>query len=1143
MPRVFDNIELHLNQALQETLAAVPKAYRADFCVGYFNLRGWQLLDEYFEDWKGGEGGCCRVLVGMQSLPQDELKAGMSLAGEPEQMDNGIASRLRRKMAEEFRTQLTVGAPSARDEAGLRRLSAQLKAHKVVVKLHLRHQLHAKLYLLYRHDNAGAPRIGYLGSSNLTMAGLKKQGELNIEVNDYDTAIKLENWFNARWTDRFSLDISEELAQIIDTSWAREELIPPYHIYLKMAYHLSHEARAGLSEYSIPRDFGDNLLDFQVAAVKIAAHHLNKRGGVLIGDVVGLGKTMMATALARIFQDDYGMETLIICPKNLVSMWEDYVANYRMLAKVLPSSLTIKELPNLRRYKLVLIDESHNLRNREGKRFKAIQDYIDRNDSKCVLLTATPYNKTFLDLSAQLRLFIEEDKDLGIRPEKLLSEMGELEFSRQHQSPLRSLAAFEKSEYIDDWRDLMRLYLVRRTRSFIMQNYSTRDPENGRYFLTFANGTKTYFPQRLPRTLKFRINDADPNDPYARLYTDEVVNAINSLRLPRYGLGNYINTRPNPKATETEKRQLENLGRAGQRLMGFCRTNLFKRLESGGPAFIQSLERHILRNFIFLHALENGLEIPLGTQEAELLDLRVSDVDADSVLPGLSADEEAEEGAASTEQPTEVEIDTATATTTTEALYRQKAAQVYQLYKTAYKKRFKWLRANLFLAQLKKDLLADAQTLLEISKRCGEWDSNRDTKLQELLKLLNTTHANRKVLIFSQFADTVNYLTAELKQRGIKALAGVTGSTDTPTELAWRFSPVSNGKRAQVPADKELRVLVSTDVLSEGQNLQDAAVVVNYDLPWAIIRLIQRAGRVDRIGQKAEEILCYTFLPAEGVERIIRLRSRILQRLKENAEVVGTDETFFDDDANTQSIVNLYNEQAGILDGEPEGEVDLASYAYQIWKNAIDNDTSLKNKIAALPEVVYSTRQYIGTSFEPQGVLVYVRTAEGNDALAWFDREGKAVTQSQLAILKAAECAPNTPAIPRYSEHHQLVEDCVKQVGREEKLTGGQLGRPGGARFRIYERLKNYSDKIFGTLFEHTDEFQTLLKAIDQIYRYPLRGSAIDTLNRQLRSGIDQDTLANLVSTLYREDRLCIVHEDDQQQEPKIICSLGLWEG
>src|SRR6185312_3585921 len=123
-----------------------------------------------------------------------------------------------------------------------------------------------------------------------------------------------------------------------------------------------------------------------------------------------------------------------------------------------------------------------------------------------------------------------------------------------------------------------------------------------------------------------------------------------------------------------------------------------------------------------------------------------------------------------------------------------------------------------------------------------------------------------------------------------------------------RFSPNSNNKRDKIRRQDELRILVATDVLSEGQNLQDAAIIVNYDLPWAIIRLIQRAGRVDRIGQRAEQILCYSFLPADGVEQLIRLRERIRQRLQENAEVVGTDEAFFEDEeANT--IRNLYTEQ------------------------------------------------------------------------------------------------------------------------------------------------------------------------------------------------------------------------------------------
>jgi Helicase conserved C-terminal domain len=150
--------------------------------------------------------------------------------------------------------------------------------------------------------------------------------------------------------------------------------------------------------------------------------------------------------------------------------------------------------------------------------------------------------------------------------------------------------------------------------------------------------------------------------------------------------------------------------------------------------------------------------------------------------------------------------------------------------------------------------------------------------------------------------------------------------------------------------------LIATDVLGEGQNLQDAHITVNYDLPWAIIRLFQRAGRVDRIGQKSDKILCYSFLPADGVERLLRLRARVRQRLRENAEVVGTDEAFFEDELDAQTLLNLYNEKAGILDGDADTEVDLASYAYQIWKNAIDGDPILQQIIPGLPSVIYSTR-------------------------------------------------------------------------------------------------------------------------------------------------------------------------------------------
>src|ERR1039458_8691132 len=479
MPRVFDNIDQSFLPALKQTL---DLADRADFCIGYFNLRGWKQLDHCIEDWSGAPDRCARLLVGMQRPPQEELRLAMSLVDQEGQLDNQTVLKLKKKLAADFREQLTIGAPNNEDEAGLQRLPRQIRKKQVVVKLFLRHSLHAKLYLLFRPDPIN-PIVGYLGSSNLTFAGLVKQGELNVDVLDGDACNKLVRWFEDRWSDLWCIDISDELAAIIDESWAREQLIPPYHIYVKIAYHLSQEARAGLSEFQIPRDFGNKLLDFQTAAVKIAAHHLNKRGGVLIGDVVGLGKTLMATALARIFEDDHGLETLIICPKNLVSMWEDYRDQFRLRARVLSVGLVARELPNLRRYRLLILDESQNLRNREGKRYRVIQDYIHANDSKCILLSATPYNKTYLDLSNQLRLFVPEDADLGVRPERLLREIGETEFIRRHQASVRSLPAFEKSPFADDWRELMRLYLVRRTRSFIQQNYAHTDVDNGRKYL------------------------------------------------------------------------------------------------------------------------------------------------------------------------------------------------------------------------------------------------------------------------------------------------------------------------------------------------------------------------------------------------------------------------------------------------------------------------------------------------------------------------------------------------------------------------------------------------------------------------------------------------------------------------------------
>jgi superfamily II DNA or RNA helicase len=1132
MSSIYDNIEQPI---LPELQAYLKQAYRADFCVGYFNLRGWRQLDADIEKFEGEDGQACRLLVGMYRLPKEELRQALAIGVEPERIDQGQAIRLQTLMAQEFRQQLTYGAPSAADEEGLQRLRSQLLAHKLQVKLFLRHPLHAKLYLIYRRDRA-TPIISYVGSSNLTLSGLRSQGELNVEVVDRDDTQKLEQWFEERWDDRFCLDISEQLAEIIDESWAGRSL-KPYFVYLKMAYHLSQEARDGLSQYRAPASFG--LLPFQEAAVQIAAHHVSKRNGVIIGDVVGLGKTLVGTAIAHLCEEDYGTSTLIICPKNLGKMWQGYIDRYGLRGKVVPISRVIQELPNVpARFRLVLIDESHNLRNKDGKRYQAIKDYIEQSGSRCILLTATPYNKTYLDLSAQLQLFLRPDADLGIKPEAYIRNIGgEMQFRRRHStSPVRSLLAFEQSPEPEDWQQLMSRYMVRRTRSFIKNTYARQDGE--RYYLEFADGRRSYFPIRRPQTVRFTIGELQ-SDPYARLYADRVVDVINALNLPRYGLGLYIAPLPSPIASAEEEQLLANLSHAGQRLMGFCRTNLFKRLESSGAAFIQSLERHILRNYVYLHAIAHALPLPIGTQDAALLDEVGNDEDEDSLL---SQDWESSEDV--TEAVDEEDIDP-------QQNFAQRAAEIYRLYRDQYPRRFKWIRANLFRPELRQNLQQDATALIGILQLAGNWNPLEDGKLVALVELLQQQHPTDKVLIFTQFADTARYLVTALQAQGVTQIGLATGQSADPTALAWRFSPISNEK--PIPEAEQLRVLVATDVLSEGQNLQDCAIILNYDLPWAIIRLIQRAGRVDRIGQQAEEILCYSFLPAEGVERLINLRGRLRDRLSENQEVVGTDEAFFEDEQARETLFNLYNERSGVLDEVEEGDVDLTSEALQIWQSAIDANPALKGIIEKLPDVVYSTREHeptgsvrdSGTESTPEGVLLYLRTDGGTDALAWIDKDGNSVTQSQMRILRMARCSIDTPPLPRHPQHHELVTSGAKLITEQSKTVAGTLGNKRSAAARTYDRLMAYTQEVREStpLLAMGTEWENLERAIEEINQHPMKQNAIARLNREFKAGISDEQLARLVTFLREHDALCVINPEERRDGAQIICSMGLFRG
>ena len=1121
MPNIYDNLEKVLLNALRDVLG---NAVRADFCVGYFNLRGWNNLADLIDHFEGDDTSCCRVLVGMQRLPEEDMRVAQSALSDNVILDGPTRARLVAQAAQSFKEQIEFGVPNAAAEKTLRQLATQLRAKKVRVKLYLGQPLHAKLYLIQRPDNI-TPLVSYLGSSNLTFSGLSHQGELNVDVVEQDAAQKLQTWFDKQWKDANAYDISEQLAELIETSWAREELLSPYHVYLKMAHHLSEEARRGEREFRLPSQFQGLLMDFQSAAVSLVAHYLHWYGGVLLGDVVGLGKTLMATAVAKIFQEDDNSDTLIICPPKLTEMWEWHVQRYGLTARVLSLGKVTDVLPELMRYRLVIIDESHNVRNREGKRYRAIQEYIERCEPRVLLLTATPYNKQFTDLSNQLRLFVDEDMDLRVRPEKFFQEwraqgFSEQDFRARFQVSTRSLRAFEQSVFAEDWRDLMRLYLVRRTRQFIMRNYAHYDAERERYYVTIQ-GQPTYFPKRQAVTLQFPLDEDNPDDQYARLFSERVVDVIEDLLLPRYGLSNYLVPGAERNASKEERRILENLNRAGRRLIGFSRTNLFKRLESSGHSFLLSIDRHILRNMITLHALENGLPIPIGTQDAALLDTQITDADVDFI-----ADDETDASDPSTE-PSPFQADSLNE-------YRARAAQVYANYRNNFRNRFGWLDARFFTRNLQQDLLQDAEALLTVLNSSGQWQPDLDTKLDTLYELLTETRPQDKVLIFTQFSDTALYLAEQLGLRGVTDLAVAVGDSDTVT-LARRFSPSKNGSLRQ--GEQELRILISTDVLAEGQNLQDAHIMVNFDLPWAIIRLIQRSGRIDRIGQQSDTIQICSFLPAEGVEQIILLRTRLSLRLEQNREVIGSDETFFGEEA-ANRLRDLYTERSGVLDDDQDEDVDLASIALQVWNSASEADqrTALK-----LPGVVSATRRLPKDVEESNpGVIAYLRFPDRSDALVQVDQDGNLISQSLTTVFRSAACASDTKALPRAENHYELVEKAVQSALQEQSLLGGHLGSLRSTRRKVYERLKRYRENVRSQYpLLAAQMLKDLEPALNLLFNYPLTEAASNALKRQLRLGITDETLAEMLVQWHQEEHLCVI-EDVKSQDPQIVCALGL---
>ena len=682
--------------------------------------------------------------------------------------------------------------------------------------------------------------------------------------------------FETLWNDKEKMqDVTEMIISNISTAYNENS---PEFIYFMTLYNVFSEFLDDISEDVLPNEatgfkqskVWNKLYDFQRDAVLAIINKLERYNGCILADSVGLGKTFTALAVIK-YYENRNKTVLVLCPKKLAENWNTYKDNYvnnpiasdRLNYDVLfhtdlsrnggvSNGLDLERL-NWGNYDLVVIDESHNFRNGVGthantqeNRYVKLMDRVirDGGKTKVLMLSATPVNNRFSDLKNQLALAYEGDSEYI--NEQLDTKKTIEEIFRQAQKAFNAWSKLEPEERTTDallrtldfdFFEVLDSVTIARSRRHIEKYYNTE--EIGK------------FPERLkPISKRPSLTTLNNAINYNQIYEQ-----LMQLTLCIYTPSNYIFPSKISKYVDMTHNKGNNLTQRGreqgiQRLMSI---NLLKRLESSVYSFNLTLSR--IRDLIqgtidAITRFEQCGEADLDMYEANENDFDIEDGNTDFFTVGKK-----------------VKIDL----------------------------------ADMDYVTWKAELQQDADTLELLTLMVADITPEYDLKLQTLLRLLDDkmknpiNEGNKKVLIFSAFSDTAEYLydqvSAYMKENYGLDTAVITGAIDGKTTVKGLkaslnnvltcFSPISKGRDILMPGStKEIDVLIATDCISEGQNLQDCDYLVNYDIHWNPVRIIQRFGRVDRIGSRNQYIQLVNFWPDMTLDDYINLKSRVETRMK-----------------------------------------------------------------------------------------------------------------------------------------------------------------------------------------------------------------------------------------------------------------------
>ncbi len=941
-----------------------------------------------------------------------------------------------------------------------------IEEKRLKVRIYTKGRLHAKAYIFnyaLLPDMFGKPAIeryekgiAVVGSSNFTLSGVSHNTELNVVVAGNDNHAALSQWFDDLWNESEDFDLA--LMQEIKRSWAVAQ-VSPYDIYLKTLYMLVKDRLEGAAEPLLDDEIILRLADFQKVAVKQAVQIIRDYGGAFVADVVGLGKSYIGAAIVKHFERVERVRPLIICPKPLVEMWERYNEVYHLNARVLSMALLKEDeagrvdfLLNEVKYRdrdFVLIDESHNFRHPSSQRYKVLQTFL-ATGRKCCLLTATPRNNSAWDVYHQIKLFHTDDvTTLPIDPPDLKA------YFKLIETQERTLPA------------LLVNILIRRTRNHIIRWYGfdaeTHQPLDQARFQEYLEGTRRayvmvagreqFFPRRELHTIEYSIEATYQGfyqqlrgyfGLYHRHQPDQPT--PNVLTYARYGLWHYV------KPEKQNKRPYNELHRAGINLRGLIRVMLFKRFESSVYAFRETIQRMILVHQRFLTALDAGL-VPAGE-------------DAQSILYEPNQAEEAD---------------------ITEALSR---------LPTRYK------ADDFDVPRLRAHVEHDIKLLKRILKSVEPITPDQDAKLQELLKYLKRQPLKTgKRLIFTQYADTARYLYENLNPLDARADIDVIYSGDKSKDrVVGRFAPKANPEYRFQSGEVELNTVIATDVLSEGLNMQDCDKVINYDLHWNPVRLIQRFGRIDRIGAEHDVVHGFNFLPETELERNLGLHEKLARRIQEIQDTIGEDAQILDptERLNREAMYAIYEKDGKQL-GQFEEEEDYLDLneAEEFMRQLRAEQPAEFERIANLSDGLRT-----GKAAKQPGLYVFCQ-AGAYQQLYLLDEHGAIVSRDIPRVLGTIKCAPDTPAQPLPPDYNAAVMKVKHQFAEEARSRQAEMKHT--LALRQGQRYVLRELRVFFGATEDED-----VKAQINILEKAFRASTTEAVNRELNR-LRRDAIAGKI--------------------------------